>query len=525
MLAPLDYVVIVVYVIGVAALGLYAGGRQKSVEDYFLGSRQLPWWAVSLSIVATETSTLTVLGVPAVAYGGSFVFLQLAIGYILGRFVVAAFFIPAYFRGEITTAYGLLSNRFGSGMRVSASGTFMITRLLADGVRLFATAIPVKIIADAAGFDHFVLLGRTFEVTYTLIIVVLAFVTILYTLIGGLRAVVWMDVLQLIIYVLGAVLAIGLLLTLVSADWMATARDLNKMQLFDFDSSSTLRGILTSPYAAVTAVLGGAVFSMASHGTDHLIVQRLLACKNQRDSQKALVASAFIVLGQFALFLFLGLLLWSFYGGQDVANLGLSRPDEVFPFFIVEEMPAGLAGLLLAAIVAAAMSSLSSSLSALASATWNDFISRIKGQKMNSLLVSRIVTLIWGLIFIFFASLFESTTEPVVVLGLSIAAYTYGGLLGVFLLGIFSSRANERDAIISFFATIVIMATIILTLRTTSETGWIFSLNVSSLDLVYNDVKQLAWPWYTTFGALLGYTIGSLLSLTHSEAPTNQTPD
>jgi SSS family transporter len=511
MLSALDYIVIGVYLVSVAALGLLAGGKQKSVDDYFLGSRQLPWWAVSFSIVATETSTLTVLGVPAVAYGGNFTFLQLAIGYIFGRLLVAVYFIPAYFRGEISTAYGMLSNRFGPAMRMSASVTFMVTRLLADGVRLFATAIPVKIMASAAGF----------ELSYFSIIAVLAVVTILYTLIGGLRAVVWMDVFQLLIYVVGAIISIGILFTLVDGSWFADARAADKFHMLNFDDSRTLTGILTSPFALVTAVIGGGVFSMASHGTDQLIVQRLLACRNQLESQKALIVSSFVVMAQFAIFLLLGVLLWSFYDGQAAAELGLSRADEVFPFFIVNQLPSGLAGLLLAAIIAAAMSSLSSSLSAMASSTWNDLLSGFKFGS-QSLTVSRLITLCWGLIFIFFASLFESRTEPVVVLGLSIAAYTYGGLLGVFLLGIFSRKANQRDAIIAFFSTIIIMAVVIASLRYTVESGWIFNFNASSLSDVYDNVMQLAWPWYTTFGAILGYTIGSLLSLTHSDAPANK---
>ena len=509
MLTPLDYSVIVVYMIAVAGLGLKAGGRQENVNDYFLGSRQLPWWAVSLSIVATETSTLTVLGVPAVAYGGTFTFLQLTLGYLLGRIAVAVFFIPAYFKGEITTAYGLLADRFGNTMRVSASSAFMVTRLLADGVRLFATAIPLKIIADTAGL----------ELSYFAIITGLALLTIIYTLIGGLRAVVWMDVMQLIIYIAGAVVAIALLLSAIPSGWLGQAIGAGKLQLFDFQSMKTIIGVLTSPYAFVTAVVGGAVFSMASHGTDHLIVQRLLACRSPRDSQKALVASALIVMVQFAIFLFVGVLLWTFYGGVSPEQLGLTRADEVFPFYIVQQMPPGLAGLLLASIIAAAMSSLSSSLNALASTTWNDVLARFT-IRMDALKASRIITLAWGLIFIFFASLFESRTEPVVELGLSIAAYTYGGLLGVFLLGIFSQRANQRDAVVSFFVTIFVMATIILGVRYIPEQGWILNFNSESLSTMYQGVKQLAWPWYTTFGAILGYTTGSLLSLTHSDAPT-----
>ena len=295
MLTLLDYVVIVLYLAGVVAFGVKAGGRQRSATDYFLGNRDLPWWAVCFSVVATETSTLTVIGIPAVAYGGSLTFLQLTFGYLLGRIVVSIFFLPKYFQGELTTAYALLGQRYGDVMRSTASATFLLTRLLADGVRLFATAIPLKVIAASAGLD----------ISYAAIIAAISLLTIVYTLIGGIKAVIWMDVVQMAVYLGGAAAAVVVLSGYMPDDWWAQASEAGKTQILYF-SGGAISTWITSPYAFVTAVAGGAVFSMASHGTDQLIVQRLLTCRNVEDSKKALIGSAAVVFVQFALFLVVG---------------------------------------------------------------------------------------------------------------------------------------------------------------------------------------------------------------------------
>ncbi len=479
MLTGLDYAVLVVYLVGVLGFGLWAGGRQQTTTDYFLGGRDLPWWAVLFSIVATETSTLTVIGVPAVAYGGSLLFLQLTFGYLLGRVVVAVLLLPRYFDGEQATAYAFLGERFGDGMRAAASLTFMGTRLLADGVRLFATAIPLKVIAAAAGLD----------VSYATIIIAIGLVTIAYTFVGGIKAVVWMDVVQMGVYVGGALLAVGILLGDVPGDWWSTASASGKTQVIDLGFDLSFAEWMATPYTLIVAVVGGAFFSMASHGADQLIVQRLLACRNLRDGQRALIGSGVVVIGQFVLFLLVGLLLWSYYGGADLETLGLGRGDEVFPKFIVEEMPPGLAGLLLAGIVAAAMSTLSSSLNALASSTVFDLRERLGRTPLGedaALRLSRWTTLGWGLALIGFAALFQSMTNPVVELGLGIASFTYGGLLGAFLLGLVSQRARQREALIAYAATLVALGFGV-------QTG------------------VLAWPLYTAAGAMVTVGLGVLL--------------
>ncbi|HET6567776.1 MAG TPA: sodium:solute symporter [Rhodothermales bacterium] len=506
MLTPLDFGVIAAYMVLITIFGIKAGGTQRSATDYFLGGRDLPWWAVCFSVVATETSTLTVIGTPAIAYGGTLTFFQITIGYLIGRIIVSIVFLPRYFQGELTTAYAFLGQRYGDGMRATASVTFLITRLLADGVRLFATAIPLKVIADQAGLNA----------SYFQIIIVIGIVTILYTLIGGIKAVVWMDVVQMFVYVGGAILAMIIMLVHAPEGWWTAAQAAGKTQIFSF--SGSLTAILTEPYVFVTAVVGGAVFTMASHGTDQLIVQRLLTCRSLRDSQRALVGSALIVMAQFALFLFLGLLLWSHYNGASVQELGLTRADEVFPRFIIEGLPPGVSGLVLAGIIAAAMSTLSSSLNSLASSTMFDLYERITGRTIeaeSALTTSRILTLVWGIVFIFFANLFTDLDNPVIELGLAIASYTYGGLLGVFLLGLINRRSLQMDAIVAFVVTIVFMAWVIFSVWYSPAEGWVVAFDPSAVEKARLGLKSVAWPWYTVIGSGVTLLVGSLLALRH----------
>lgn len=505
MLTPLDYGVIVVYLVGVATLGIRMGGRQESAADYFLGGGRLPWWAVSLSVVATETSTLTVIGIPAVAYGGSMTFFQLTFGYLLGRIAVAWLLLPRYFAGDLQTAYGFLGARYGDRVRSLASVTFLATRLLADGVRLFATAIPIRVIFASAGFD----------IGYPEIILTIALVTVAYTYTGGLRAVVWMDVVQLVLYVGGAVGAVWLLASGGIGDWVDAAAAEGKLRVVDVDFGLT--AILTGPYNLVTAAVGGAIFSMASHGTDHLIVQRLMACRTLEDSRRALVGSAVVVMFQFALFLAVGLLLWGHYRGATLADLGLTRGDEVFPRFIIEGMPPGVSGLLLAGIVAAAMSTLSSSLSALAASTVYDLWGRRRERvdARTQLRVSRLATLGWGLVFVVFANLFRDQQNPVVELGLSIASFTYGGLLGVFALGLLHPRTRARDAAVALVVSVAAMILVIFGVWHGDAVGWIFDFRPSPERIAAEGLRPLAWPWYTTVGTLITLGIGSLTAMRH----------
>lgn len=485
----LDLAIIAVFLIGTPIVGILIGGKQKSSNDYFVGSRQMPWWAVTFSVVATETSTLTVISVPTVAYLGNVTYLQLAIGYLIGRVLVAFVLLPKYYAGDVVSAYAFLGKRFGSGLQGTASVTFLVTRLLADGLRLFATAIPVKVMLAAFGL----------EIPYWVIVAVIALFAVIYTYIGGIRAVIWIDVIQMGIYVLGAVFAVFILAGKMPDGWFSSIVDAGKLQLFDFSSD-----LLTQQYAFITAVVGGALFAMASHGADQLMVQRLLACRNLKDSQRAVIASGFVVFLQFALFLLVGSMLWAFYKGVAPEEMGLASQDELFPTFIINELPPGLSGLLVAGILAAAMSTISSSLNSLSTSTVSDLYQRFTKKKLADSKVlkqAKLWTLIWAGVFVLFASMFTTTDDPVVEVGLSIASYTYGALLGAFFLGILIKRARQVDAIVAFVATLAVVAFFVFGV----------TFNVDGED------KPLAFPWYTPIGVIVTLLVGGLLSLRHKE--------
>ncbi len=498
----IDYLVLLLYFGGVTVLGIILSGRQKTTSDYFLGGHQIPWWAVLFSVVATETSTLTFISIPAVAYGGNLTFLQIVFGYITGRTIVSFLFLPKYHQGRLSTAYQFLGRRFGSSMRTITSSTFMVTRLLADGVRLFASAIPIAIILRLSG-------ARISDLNiYLMAILMISTVTVIYTFLGGIKAVVWMDVIQMGVYIGGALLAVWILLSRLSPDLAGTihmVQEAGKLKFIDFGWGMNFKNFIAQPYTFFTALFGGAVFSVASHGTDQLIVQRLLTTKNLRSSQKALIGSGLVVFLQFALFMFIGLLLFGFYSGQTPDQLGLATADEIFAKFIVEEIPAGLSGLIIAAILAAAMSTLSSSINSLASSTTLDIYKPHWG-KNNSpekdLKISRMITIFWGFVItgsaFFFAALQlnSSGERPAVVeLGLSIASYTYGGLLGVFLLGILSKKIRQSDALIGFFSGL---------------TALLFLVKGPIQNLLPGQGLNLAWPLYTVVGASIVVFVGHI---------------
>jgi len=489
------------------------GKGQGSAQDYFLGGRDLPWWAVCFSIVATETSTLTVLSVPGIAYGGALVFLQLTLGYLIGRIVVAIVLLPRYMEGQMETAYSYLGERFGDRMRGLASVTFLLTRLLADGVRLYATAIPIHVIGEAAGYD----------ISYAAIIIGLGVLTAAYTYTGGLKAVVWMDVIQMGVYVGGGIIALVLLAPALMNGGLAEAAEAGKLMVVDWGGGLALGEILTSPYVFPVAVLGGAVFACASHGADQLIVQRVLGTRSLTDARKAMVWSGVFVILQFALFLAVGLGLWAHYGGVPLSELGLTKGDELFPRYILDAMPSGIRGLLLAGIVAAAMSTLSSSLNALAGSTLLDLVERLGGVKLapdRALRLSRILTLVWAGVFVAFATVFIDTGSPVIELGLGIAGFTYGGLLGAFVLGLFVRRARQLDAIIAFLVTVTLMTLLIFGLYWSGETeSWTFVWRPDAAAKAADQLRAVAWPLYPLIGVLMTLLVGGLLSLRpHSDA-------
>lgn len=450
-----DYVVIAAYLIGVAISGIISGGKQKSVDDYFLGGKSMAWWAVGFSIVASETSTLTFISIPGLAFKSNMHFLQLIFGYFFGRIIVSLVFIPAYYRGSIETAYDFLGKRFSPFLRKFTSSVFIVTRVLASGVRLFATSIPIHIIT---GWD------------YGACILVIGFFTLVYTYVGGLKAVVAMDVVQLFIYLGGAVVSMCIILNNLPHGWkdvaaFAAGNGLNKFEILNLDLGNGIMDFLSSPYTLIGGVLGGTFLSMASHGTDQLLVQRLLGCKSAKEAQKALMLDASLIIIQFLFFLVLGLCLFAFYRGQTFGQLGLSSSDEVFPKFIIENLPAGLSGFVIAGVLASAMGSLSSSISSLASSTYLDLFRPFRKKETmgeeKGIFWSRSFTLFWGIVLIFGAMLFINTKSPVVELGLKIASITYGGLLGTFFLGLFFKKTGSIDACIGLISALGVMALVL----------------------------------------------------------------
>jgi len=463
-LDKLDLAIIALYLVGITLFGLRFRKRQRSLRDYFLAGRDIPWWAIALSIVAAETSTLTIISIPGLAYDTNLTFLQVVMGYIVGRVVISFVLLPHYFRGDLYTAYELIERRFGRGLRSLTAGLFLITRAAAEGVRVYAVSIVVAI---ALG---------TGEVASIAIITVL---TLIYTFEGGLAAVIWTDVVQTAIYVGGTIVGLVTILHLVPGGWgaiHAAAASAGKLQVFDFTPNPWL------PYTFWAGLVGGTFFITASHGTDQLIVQRLLAARSLKQSAKALLSSGVVIFFQFALFLIVGVMLWAFYGVPS-ANFG--KADRIYPTFIVTRMPHGISGLLIAAVLAAAMSNLSAALNSLSSSTIMDFILRFRPQtdEGRRVLLSRLVTVCWAMVLFGLAVLALQKVGRVVEVGLQIASAAYGALLGVFLLGVLTKRANQRGAMV----------------------GMLFGFGV---ELYLWGWTHVPWTWWVMIGTTVNFVVG-----------------
>ena len=463
-----DLAIVVSYLLGVTVLGIHFRRSQRDVRDYFLGGRTAPWWAIAFSIVATETSTLTIIGTPAIAYGGNLTFLQLVFGYLIGRILIVLLLLPGYFRGEFFTAYALIEKRFGPRMRALAASTFLITRAIAEGVRVAAIALVVSVV-----------LGTSIRLAVFLVIAL----TIVYTFEGGMKAVIWTDVAQFLLYLAGSAITFLFLLHRIPGGWSEVAQVAaasgNKLQILDFSWN------FATKYTFWSGLIGGAFLTMASHGTDQTIVQRLLAAKNERDSRAALIASGFIVLFQFALFLLVGVLLFVFSQYAPLLAAG-QRTDAILPIFLVREMPIGLAGILLASILAVAMSNASGSLNSLAASTVLDF-SQLSGHQTDPakfLKLSRHITLVWGAVLIGFGLV---SWGPLLETGLTVASLPFGSLLGLFLLGTLDKRASATGATIGMFAGLAVILSI-----------WRFT--------------AVAFTWYVLIGSAVTFLVGSLMS-------------
>lgn len=473
-----DLSVIVLYLVGITAFGAQFRRGQHTLKDYFLGGRTIPWWAIALSIVSAETSILTIIGTPGIAYGGNLGFLQVVFGYLLARVVISTILLPHYFKGELYTAYQLIERRFGPRLKRVTAGAFLVIRSLAEGVRVFAISILVTIV-----------LG-TGELASVVLITIL---TLFYTFEGGMTAVIWTDVIQMFIYVAGALLSLFMLWQSATGGWeqvaALAAANGNKLAIFDF------RFNFTYPYTFWGGILGGMFLCTATHGTDQLMVQRLLAARDESDSRKALFGSWVVILFQFTLFLIIGIFLFAYYHANPPSQ-PFSRTDAIFPTYIVDHFPPVVAGLVVAAILAAAMSNLSAALNSLASTTIVDFYKPWMGAKRDEkhyLLASRLATLFWGAVMIAIALVVAKGKTSVFELGLSLASVAYGSLLGTFLLGVLTKKANQNGSILGMLAGLGVM-------------------------IYVSTATKIAWTWYVLIGTTVTFTVGYLASLMSNEA-------
>jgi SSS family transporter len=458
-LTGLDYAVIAAYLIAITSFGSWFARFQNTTRDYFLTGRSVPWWAICFTIVATETSTLSFIGVPAGAYAGNMTFLQLALGYIAGRILVSVLFIPAYFRGELFTSYELLQRRFGPSVKNVAAIIFMVTRTLADGIRLFATALVISVVTQV-------------PVSWT--VIVLGAAMIVYTARGGVSAVIWTDVVQMFVYLAGALLVFVGLLRAIQGGWpefVAVAGAAGRFRVFDLTTDPR------TVYTLWAGLLGGIALTLATHGTDQFLVQRLLSARSARAASTGLVLSGIIVFVQFILFLVIGAMLYVHYQ-QTPLPRPLGRTDEILPLFVITSLPHGISGFIVAAIVAAA---LSPSINALAATTVNDFyVKYVRPDATEDRLMrlSRRATVVWGIAQIAVGLAAQFVTRSVLDSGLAVLSLAAGPVLGAFLTGVLTQRVGARAMLAGMLAGSIVVTWIWWTAAT-------------------------AWTWFALVGAIV----------------------
>jgi len=439
----IDTSIIILFLFGLMGFGWWQSRLNKSSADYFLGGKNIPWVVAMFSIVATETSVLTFISIPGIAYRGNWFFLQLAIGYIFGRILVSIFLLPKYFSSGVMSIYEVLGEKFGPEIQKVASGVFLITRILADGIRYLATAVIVQVVTGWS---------------LPMAVIVIGSVTLVYSLLGGIRTIVWIDSFQFVLYLVGGLISIFYILFNMAPSASEEISELNQLGKLDFLSFGT-ENFLKDPWFMLSAVVGGMFLSFASHGADYMMVQRVLGTKDLESGRKAMIGSGLFVFLQFGIFLLAGSLIYIYLGGMELEK------DREFSTFIIDHLPIGVKGLLLAGILSAAMSTLSSSINSLASSTINDWFKGSADLKM-----SRIVSGLWAIVLIGIALIFDEGDSAIVIMGLTIASFTYGGLLGLFLL----SKLDQSFQPISL----------------------IFGLISSCLIVFYLKEVGLAWTWF-----------------------------
>ena len=482
-ISVVDAAVLVAYLAGVVALGVWLGRGRQDAKRYLLGDKQSPWWAILGSIVATETSTVTFLSVPGIAFaqGGDLRFLQLAMGYILGRCVIVIWLLPLYFRGELFSAYELIRDRFGETTRKSSSLVFLVTRNLGDGLRLFLTAVVLE---------------ATLDWSLPLCVLVIGLATIVFTVYGGMQSVIWNDCIQLCVYMLGGMIALAFIVSRLPdglAGLLQFANESGRDRVFDFAPfrEGTLR--FDEPFTFWAGLIGGAFLTLGTHGTDQMLVQRALAARSQSDAGRALMLSGVVVLVQFALFLCIGVALAQFYALHP-PDTPFSKGDRVFSSYIVNELPAGvgLIGVLLAAVFSAAISTLSSSLNSSAAAVVNDWIlpSRPSSEDRQIVLTSRLLTIAFGFLQIGIGIWAAGFDDAVVNNALAIAGFSAGLLLGLFAIGSLLPKASQGAALTGLGAGLAVL-----------------------LYAKFGRAVTVGWPWLPVIGSTSTFLCGWLATL------------
>jgi len=496
-----DWLVIIVYLGAMIALGVWFGRDQKNTRDYFLGGRDIPWWGIGASIVATETSALTIIGVPAIAYGGNILFIQMIVGYVIARIILAVVMVPHYMKGEIYSPYQLLEQHLGPGARKVAGGFFLFLEPLSAGVRVYVACIPIRLMLGEQICSLGGLVDPIFGAIFLFVIL-----SLVYTYVGGIKAVVWTDAVQMVLFVAGGLFALFYIPTLIDGGWsaaMAKASEAGKLAWLN--TSFTF----SAPFNIWMGVIGGTVLVMASHGADQLIVQRVLACKNVSEGRKSLIFSAVLIFPLFLIFLLVGVMLWVFYQSHPFQiplperKPGIGSNDFIFPIFIVTEAPPIMKGFLIVAILSAAMSSISSAISALASVSTMDFLkSALKGRDEAFFLrFSKYSTVFWSAVLIFVAWLTREV-EFVLNAAFSLRGLTSGALLGGLILALFWRRVGVRAAVAGMIASVTVMNLIY------------WPPKIPALAETWKQMfgGEIFWPWFTLIGAVVTLSVAALVA-------------
>jgi SSS family transporter len=485
-----DWLVICVYLGGIILLGVWFGKDQKSTRDYFLGSKNIPWWGIGLSIVAAETSALTIIGVPAMAYGTDMAFLQMIVGYVIARIILAVVMVPHYFKGEIYSPYQLFSNAFGPSVRQMAGGFFLLSETLAAGVRVYVACIPIKLMLG----DKLLGFGTNDPILGAILLFVI--LSLLYTYIGGVKAVIWTDAVQFGLFLAGGIYALCFIPSFFSggaSEVLHSAASGGKLHWLNTAFT------LNAPINIWMGVIGGTVMVMSSHGAEQLIVQRVLACKNVRDGRRALCLSAVIIFPLFLIFLLVGAMLWVFYQSHKFQiplpeprpGSGIKANDFVFPIFMMTEVPHVLKGFLIVAILSAAMSSVSSALTSLASVSTMDFVKALALKERSEhyyLNFSKVSTIFWAFMLVCVAYL-SRQVDFVLNASFSLRGLTSGALLGGLLLVVMWRKGRSEPVLFGMITSFLVMTTI------------------QVLPQFSSHVPNIFWPWYALIGTSV--TIGA----------------